>query len=154
MFSKKTAIGIGAGSVITALGVISLILSIGLQTQSIDETVDIGQNTVYRFNAQENFHEILNMTGSSFHVKIETPGDGLQVDGDFQNEKSFDWYSLVEGQHRITITNTGDSVVRVFGTLEFTSDPILFTYHMLVIIAGIIIIGISAGFTVRKPRGF
>ncbi len=154
MFSKKTAIGIGAGSIITALGVISLILSIGLQTQSIDETVDIRQNTVYQFNAQENFHEILNVTGSSFHVKIETPGDGPQVDGDFKNEKSFDWYSLVEGQHRITITNTGDSVVRVFGTLEFTSDPILFTYHMLVIIAGVIIIGISAGFTVRKPRGF
>ena len=154
MLSKKTAIGIGAGSVITALGVISLILSIGTQTQSIDETLGIGKNTVYRFNAQEHFHEILNVTGSSFHVKLETPGNGLQVDEDFKNEVSFDWYSLEEGQHRIEVKNTVDSDVHVFGTLEFTSDPILFTYHMLVIISGIIIIGISAGFTIRKPRGF
>ena len=154
MLSKKTAIGIGAGGVITALGVISLILSIGTQTQSIDETLGISKNTVYRFNAQEHFHEILNVTGSSFHVKLETPGNGLQVDEDFKNEVSFDWYSLEEGQHRIEVKNTGDSDVHVFGTLEFTSDPILFTYHMLVIISGIIIIGISAGFTIRKPRGF
>ena len=154
MLSKKTAIGIGAGSVITALGVISLILSIGTQTQSIDETLGIGKNTVYQFNAQEHFHEILNVTGNSFHVKLETPAYGLQVDEDFKNEVSFDWYSLEEGQHRIEVKNTGDSDVHVFGTLEFTSDPILFTYHMLVIISGIIIIGISAGFTIRKPRGF
>jgi len=154
MLSKKTAIGISAGSVITALGVVSLILSIGIQTQSIDETLSIGKNTVYQFNAQEHFHEILNVTGSSFHVKLETPGNGLQVDEDFKKEVSFEWYSLEEGQHRIEVQNTGDSNVRVFGTLEFTSDPLLFTYHMLVIISGIIIIGVSAGFTIRKPRGF
>ena len=154
MLSKKTAIGIGTGSVITALGVISLILSIGTQTQSIDETLSIGKNTVYQFNAQKHFHEILNVTGSSFHVKLETPGTGLQVDEDFKEEVSFDWFSLKEGQHRIEVQNTGDSDVHVFGTLEFTSDPILFTYHMLVIISGIIVIGVSAGFTIRKPRGF
>ena len=154
MLSKKTAIGIGAGSVITALGVVSLILSIGIQTQSIDETLSIGKNTVYQFNAQEHFYEILNVTGSSFHVKLETPGNGLQVDEDFKKEVSFEWYSLKEGQHRIEVQNTGDSGIHVFGTLEFTSDPLLFTYHMLVIISGIIIIGVSAGFTIRKPRGF
>lgn len=154
MLSKKTAIGIGAGSVITALGVVSLILSIGIQTQPIDETLGIGGNTIYQFNAQEHFHEILNVTGSSFHVKLETPGKGLQIDEDFKQEISFEWYSLQEGQHRIEVKNTGDSDVRVFGTLEFTSDPILITYHMLVIISGIIIIGVSAGFTIRKPRGF
>jgi len=154
MLSKKTAIGIGAGSVITALGVVSLILAIGIQTQSIDETLSIGENTVYQFNAQEHFHETLNVTGSSFHVTLETPGNGLQVNEDFKKEVSFDWYSLEEGQHRIEVQNTGDSDVHVFGTLEFTSDPLLYTYHMLVIISGIIIIGVSAGFTIRKPRGF
>lgn len=154
MLSKRTAIGIGAGSVITALGVISLVLSFGMQTQAIDETVDIGKNTIYKFQAQEHFREILNVTGTSFHVKLQTPADGLQVDQDFKNEISFEWFSLEDGEHRIEITNTGDSPLHVFGTLQFTSDPILFTYHMLVIIAGIIIIGISAGFTVRKPRGF
>ena len=154
MLSKKTAIGIGAGSVITAIGVASLILSLGMQTQSIEETVGIGKNTVYQFQAQKHFHELLNVTGSSFHVKLKTPSSGLQVDEDFKKEISFDWYSLEDGQHRINVTNTGDSNLKVVGKLEFVSDPILFTYHTVVAIAGIIIIGISAGFTIRKPRGF
>lgn len=154
MLSKKTAIGIGTGSVITAIGVASLILSLGMQTQSIEETVGIGKNTVYQFQAQKHFHEVLNVTGSSFHVKLNTPGTGLHVDEDFKKEISFDWYSLEDGQHRINVINTGDSNLKVGGKLEFINDPILFTYHVVVAIAGIIIIGISAGFTIRKPRGF
>ena len=154
MLNKKTAIGIGAGVVITAIGVASLILSLGMQTQSIEETVGIGKNTVYQFQAQKHFHELLNVTGSSFHVKLKTPSTGLQVDEDFKKEIIFDWYSLEDGQHRINVTNTGDSNLKVGGKLEFVSDPILFTYHAVVAIAGIIIIGISAGFTIRKPRGF
>lgn len=139
---------------ITALGVISLVLSIGMQTQTINEIVDVGKNTVYQFQAQEHFHQILNITGNSFHVKLTTPADGIQIDKDFKKEVNFDWYSLGDGQHRIEVNNSGDSTVQLLGKFEFTSDPILFTYHMLVIISGVIIIGISAGFTIRKPRGF
>ena len=154
MLSKYTIIGIGVGGFFIALGVYSLIFSFMDPGVTYDKTIMIGESKFFAFDAQEHFHEILNITGSSFHVKLETPGNGLQVDEDFKNEVSFDWYSLEEGQHRIEVKNTGDSDVHVFGTLEFTSDPILFTYHMLVIISGIIIIGISAGFTIRKPRGF
>jgi len=35
-----------------------------------------------------------------------------------------------------------------------SQDPLFLTYHILVIIAGIVVIGFSAAFTVRKPRGF
>lgn len=154
MLSKKTVIGIGIGCFLIIWGSIFLIPSFGKQTQTIDETIGTAQNTIYQFDAQEHFREILNVTGSSFHVKLETPADGLQVDEDFKKEISFDWYSLKDGQHRIEVKNTGDSKVRVFGTLEFVSNPIEFAKHMLPIISGIIIIGISAVFTVRKPRGF
>ena len=134
MLSKKTAIGIGIGSFLIIWGSIFLIPSFGKQTQSIDETIGMGENTVYQFDAQEHFHEILNVTGSSFHVNLETPADGLQVDEDFKKEVSLDWYGLKDGQHRIEVTNTGDSDVRVFGTLEFISNPIEFAKHMLPII--------------------
>src|SRR5574341_2096105 len=154
MLSKKTAIWIGIGSFLIIWGSIFLISSFGKQTQSIDETIGIGGNTVYEFDAQAHFHEMLNVTGTSFHVKLETPADGLQVDDDFKKEVSFDWYSLEDGQHRIEVINTGDSNVRVFGTLGFISDEIEFAKHMMPIISGIIIIGISAVFTIRKPRGF
>ena len=154
MLTKKTAIGIGIGIFLIIWGSIFLIASFGKQTQSINETIGNGENTVYQFDAQEHFYEILNVTGSSFHVKIDTPADGLHVDEVFKKEVNFDWYSLKDGQHRIEVTNTGDSSVRVSGTLEFVSNPIEFAKHMLPIISGIIIIGISAVFTVRKPRGF
>jgi hypothetical protein len=154
MLSKKTAIGIGIGSFLIIWGSIFLIPSFGKQTQPIDETIDKGKNTIYQFDAQENFHEILNVTGSSFHVKIKTPADDFQVDEAFKKEINLDWYGVQDGQHRIEVTNTGDSELQVSGTLEFISNPIEFAKHMLPIISGIIIIGISAVFTVRKPRGF
>lgn len=154
MLSKKTAIGIGIGSFLIIWGSIFLTPSFGKQTQSIDEIVGKVRNTIYQFDAQEHFHEILNVTGSSFHVKIKTPADGLQVDEAFKKEVNLDWYGVQDGQHRIEVTNTGDSELQVSGTLEFISNPIEFAKHMLPIISGIIIIGISAVFTVRKPRGF
>jgi len=154
MLSKKTAIGIGIGSFLIIWGSIFLIPSFGKQTQSIDETIGKGGNTIYQFDAREQFHEILNVVGNSFHVKIKTPADGLQLDETFKKEVNLDWYGVEDGSHRIEVTNTGDSDLRVSGTLEFISNPIEFAKHMLPIISGIIIIGISAVFTVRKPRGF
>lgn len=154
MLNKKTAIGIGIGSFLIIWGSTFLIPSFGKQTQSIDETIGKGGNTIYQFDAREQFHEILNVTGSSFHVKIKTPADGLQVDEAFKKEVNIDWYSVQDGSHRIEVINTGDSDLKVSGTLEFISNPIEFAKHMLPIISGIVIIGISAVFTVRKPRGF
>ena len=37
---------------------------------------------------------------------------------------------------------------------ELERDPLFFTYSILVIIAGIVIIGFSAGFSAKKPKGF
>lgn len=157
MLSKRTLVGIGAGSAITAVGIISMILSLGVQVSQIDETLEVGESTRYKFNALENYNESINITGSSFHLLIETPddsADSLQVDKEFKNNASFDWTSQRDGTHRISVKNTGESEVSVQGRLEHASDPVLFAYHMLVIIAGMVIIGISAGFTVRKPKGF
>ena len=48
--------------------------------------------------------------------------------------------------------NIGNSNLDISGTLEFSTNPMLYTYHILVIIAGIIIIGFSAGFSRKKLR--
>ena len=55
---------------------------------------------------------------------------------------------------RIKIQNTGSTELNVLATLNVTSDPILFTYHLIVITSGVVIIGFSMGFTLRKPKGF
>ncbi len=154
MFNKMTGIGIGVGAVIVAIGLYALISSIGLQTVTVDEKIKIGDSTTYQFLAPKSSRQNLKVTGDSFHVKLETPADGIQKDEDFKNEITFDWYVLAEGTNRIAIQNTGQSELSVVGTFEKNTDPILFTYHIMVLTAGVVIIGFSAGFSIRKPKGF
>ncbi len=154
MLTKRTIIGIGVGSVITAIGLYALILSIGIQTINVDETVDMAKSVTYQFTAPKSSHQNFKVTGERFHVKLQTPADGIQKDEDFKNEITFDWYVLQEGINRIEIKNTGSTELRITGQFSKNTDPLLFTYHIMVITAGIVIIGFSAAFSVRKPKGF
>ena len=154
MLTKKTAIGIGVGSFVIGLGAFFLVQSIISNVNVVNDTVDIGKNDIFQFDAQKHFHEVLNVTGSSFHVTLKTPSNGLQVDRDFENEISFDWVSLADGKHFINVTNTGSSTLHVTGKLEAVQDPIIFATHIIVITSGILLIGFSAAFSVRRPRGF
>ena len=153
MLSKKTAIGIGIGSLVVALGAYFLLQSFS-NLHDVNDTVDIGKSDVFEFDAQKHYHEFLNVTGTSFHVKMKTPADGIQIDKDFEKQISFDWYSLADGKHFINITNTGGSTLHVTGKLEAIQNPMIFMSHLIVISSGVLIIGISAAFSVRKPRGF
>ena len=154
MLTKKTAIGMGIGGFAIALGTYFLIIAVSTNTHQVSDIVDIGKNDVFQFDAQKHFHEQLNVTGNSFHVKLKSPSTGLEVDNDFKKDVAFDWYSLENGQHFINITNTGNSILRVSGTLEATTNPLIITSHLIVISSGVLIIGISAAFSIRKPRGF
>jgi hypothetical protein len=154
MLTKKTDTGIGIGSFAIALGTYFLILAISSNAHQVSDVVDIGKSDIFQFDAQQHFHEQLNVTGNSFHVKLKTPSSGLQVDNDFKHNVSFNWISLENGQHFINITNTGDSILHVIGTLEATTNPLIITSHLIVISSGVLIIGISAAFSIRKPRGF
>jgi len=61
---------------------------------------------------------------------------------------------MLSGENVIQIQNTGKSEFNIAETFELVRDPLFLTSHILVIIAGIVVIGFSAAFTVRKPRGF
>ena len=154
MLTKKTAIGIGIGGFVVALGSYFLILTISSNTHQVNDIVEIGQNDVFKFNADKHFHEQLNITGNSFHVKLKTPSNGLQIDNDFKKQIIFDWNSLENGEHFINITNTGDIALHVVGKLNATPNPLDIPKHLMVISSGVLIIGISAAFSIRKPRGF
>ena len=154
MLSKFTIAGIGIGAVIIAIGAYALVTSIGLQTVTLDEKIDVTKSATYQFLAPKSSHQNFKVSGEKFHVKLTTPGDGIQKDDDFKNEITFDWYVLQEGTNRIVITNAGQTELHVVGTFQKNTDPLLFTYHFMVITAGIVIIGFSAAFSVRKPKGF
>ncbi|AJZ75775.1 hypothetical protein [Candidatus Nitrosotenuis cloacae] len=154
MLSKFTIAGIGIGAVIIAIGAYALVTSIGLQTVTLDEKIDVTKSATYQFLAPKSSHQNFKVSGEKFHVKLTTPGDGIQKDEEFKNEITFDWYVLQEGTNRIVITNAGQTELHVVGMFQKNTDPLLFTYHFMVVTAGIVIIGFSAAFSVRKPKGF
>ena len=155
MFTKRTIIGTIVGSVIIAIGLGSLLLSIGLQTVNIDDTFDIGESISYKFNAPVNAKQNVSIAGDSFDVKLSTPADGPQISQtSYKKEFSYEWIHLADGESKLQIQNTGQSEIHVTGLVNISTDPIYFTYHILVIISGMVIIGFSAGFSVRKPKGF
>ena len=154
MLTKKTIIGIGIGGLAVALGAYFMVQSLVNNFHDVNDTVDFGKSDVFQFDGQQHYHEEINITGSSFHVKIQTPSNGLQVNDNFQNAINFEWFVLEDGKNFINVTNTGDSVLHVTGKLQAVENPFVYMSHLIVISSGILIIGISAAFSIRKPRGF
>jgi len=160
VLSKRTIIGIIVGSVIIAIGGYSLISSIGLQTVNVNETFDVGKSTSYQISASAGASQHMKITGEKFNLKLSSPDSGLQIptEGDSfvtrEKEVVIDWVHLEDGVTRIQLQNLGSTEMTVEAKLNVTTDPILFSYHFIVIISGMIIIGFSMGFTLRKPKGF
>jgi len=154
MLSKKSILGITIGSIGVILGTFFLIQDLMSNVHDVNDVIDTGKSDIFLFDALQHYHESLNVTGNSFHVTLKTPKGGLQVDHDFTKTVSFDWYSLANGKHFMNITNTGGSVLHVTGQLQAVTNPMIFTSHLIVISSGVLIIGISAAFSIRRPKGF
>ena len=156
MLNKFTIIGLIIGSIISILGAASMADSISdpEEVQEDSQTFGVGDMDKIQFNAPENSSQSITITGNSFDVKITTPGSTNDVDESFKDKASFTWTSVNSGETIIIIQNTGQSEFTETYRFELERDPLFFTYSILVIIAGIIIIGFSAGFSAKKPKGF
>ena len=104
------------------------------------------------FNAPSDAVQTLHVTGDSFMVQIEGPG--ISRNESYTDETTLTWSHSTEGRSILFISNTGSSDMTVKGTALISSDLIHTAYHGMVIISGIVILGFSAGFSKRKPRGF
>ena len=156
MLNKYTIVGLIAGCIISGLGVISMIdfLVNPVDIMDFDDDFGVGESTTFSFQAPENSLQKLMITGSSFDVKVSIPDNAEKFDSSYKNKADISWVNTISGENIIKIQNTGNSELNAKGTLEKSRDPLFLTYHLLVIIAGIVVIGFSAAFTVRKPRGF
>jgi len=155
MYSKRTGIGIGVGSVIIAIGVIALVTSFGLQTINVDDTYGIGEKTTYSLTAPAHAKQYINITGNSFNIDLKSPRGGLQIpERDHKNNVDIEWVHLQEGRSILKIRNTGNSELHVTGTMQALTDPMQIIFHVVVIISGIVILGFSSAFSMRKPSGF
>ena len=156
MLNKYTIIGLIAGCIISGLGVISMIdfLANPVDVMEFDDDFGVGESTIFSFQAPENSFQTLTIIGDTFDVKILTSDEKNNIDNSYRNKADISWVNTIAGENVIKIQNTGNSELNAKGTLEKSRDPLFLTYHILVIIAGIVVIGFSAAFTVRKPRGF
>ena len=156
MLNKYTVIGLIVGCVISGLGVMSMVdfLVNPIDVMDFDDDFGVGESTTFVFQAPENSLQKMVITGSSFDVKVSTPDNVAKFDNSYKNEADISWVNTISGENVIKIQNIGQSELNAKGILEKSRDPLFLTYHILVIIAGIVVIGFSAAFTVRKPRGF
>jgi len=156
VLNKYTIIGLIVGCVISGLGVASMVDSLvnPIEIRQTNDTFGTGDSDKIRFNAPANSFQTLTITGDTFDVKILTADEKNNIDDSYKDEATFSWTNTVSGENVIQIQNTGKSEFNISGTFELSRDPLFLTYHILVIIAGIVVIGFSAAFSVRKPRGF
>ena len=156
MLNKYTIVGLIAGCIISGLGVISMVdfLANPIDIMNFDDDFGVGESTIFSFQASENSLQKLVITGSSFDVKVSIPDNAEKFDSSYKDKADISWVNTIPGENVIKIQNTGQSELNAKGALEKSRDPLFLTYHILVIIAGIVVIGFSAAFTVRKPRGF
>jgi hypothetical protein len=155
MLSKRTIIGLIIGSAIIAIGGYSLLLHIGMITINEDYVVEVGDSMSYTIPAPASTLQQMKIIGDSFDVKLQSPGDGLQIPiTSHKKEITIEWTHLVDGESRIQIQNTGESELEITGILIRSSDPVWFTFDLMVVTSGMVIIGFSMGFTLRKPKGF
>ena len=125
-----------------------------IDVMDFDDYFGVGESTTFAFQAPDGSSQKVMITGNSFDVKVSIPNDVAKFDNSYKNKADILWVNTVSGENIIKIQNTGQSELNAKGTLEKSRDPLFLTYHLLVIIAGIVVIGFSAAFTVRKPRGF
>ena len=155
MLSKRTIIGLVVGSIIIGLAGYSLVLHIGTITVNEDYVVVVGDSVTYTIPAPKDTPQHMRIVGDAFDLRLVSPENGLQIPNtSYKDEKVLDWTHFEDGETKILVQNTGNTELSITGELIRSSDPIWFTYDLMVVISGVVIIGFSMGFTLRKPKGF
>ncbi len=155
MLSKYTIVGMVVGIVISGIGVWALADSLinPVRIVEFDENLKAGNNQTYSFNAPPNSEQKIAVVGDSAHIGLTKPGEP-ESGYVFKTNGDLSWNPADGGHYIVKVQNTGESDLNISGAFEVEKDPIFFTYHILVITSGVIIMGFSAVFSVRKPRGF
>jgi len=155
MLSKYTIVGMAVGIVISGIGIWALADAIinPVRIVEFDENLEVGDSETYSFNAPSNSEQKIAVVGDSARIVLTKPGEP-ENNYVFKRNGDLSW-QLTDGGHNIVkVQNAGESDLNISGVFEVEKNPIFFTYHILVITSGVIIMGFSAVFSVRKPRGF
>jgi hypothetical protein len=110
---------------------------------SIDNSIQPNKTDIIAPNMNIGNTAKITVTGSLFNITITDP-DRKIIRSD--NESSYFHYILVaqkEGKHTITVKNVGNSQLNIVGSAYTKGNPIAFSAHMMLIITGVIVTGLS-----------
>ena len=156
MLATRTIIGLVVGSLVIGLGAFALVNSLA-PTISMNENFVIspGDSEFFTIPAPKDAPQYMMIIGDSFDLKLTSPGDGLNISNtSYKKELVLDWTHTENGQTIIVIQNTGASELDITANTNQTPDPFGITFDFMVITSGVVILGFSLGFTLRKPKGF
>ena len=156
MLAVRTIIGLVVGSLVIGLGAFALVNSLA-PTISMNENFIIspGDSEFFTIPAPKDAPQYMMIIGDSFDLKLTSPGDGLTISNtSYKKELVLDWSHTEDGQTIIVIQNTGASELAITANTNQTPDPFGITFDFMVITSGVVILGFSLGFTLRKPKGF
>ena len=156
MLAVRTIIGLVVGSLVIGLGAFALVNSLA-PTISMNENFIIspGDSEFFTIPAPKDAPQYMMIIGDSFDLKLTSPGDGLSISNtSYKKELVLDWSHAEDGQTIIVIQNTGASELEIVANTNQTPDPFGITFDFMVITSGVVILGFSLGFTLRKPKGF
>ena len=157
MLATRTLIGMIVGGLIIGLGGYSLVDTFGASTVSMNENFVIGSgdNASFSIPAPKDAPQYMKIVGDAFDLKLDSPGEGLTIPNtSYKKELVLDWTHVTEGQTIIVVQNTGASELEIIANTNQTPNPFGITFDFMVITSGVIILGFSLGFTLRKPKGF
>ena len=156
MLSKRTIIGFVLGSLIIGLAGFSLVDMLKPYVEFTENfSVGVGEPISFTIPAPANITQSLKITGDTFDLTLQSPGDGKQIPTtSYKDELELEWTHLIDGNSKILIQNTGNIELKIVAITNQTPNPYGFTIHLMVIVTGLVIIGFSMGFAARKPKGF
>ncbi|HJM79651.1 MAG TPA: hypothetical protein QF656_03850 [Nitrosopumilus sp.] len=156
MLATRTIIGMVVGCIVIGLGGFSLVNTLA-PTISMNENFNIstGESASFSIPAPKDAPQYMMIVGDAFDLKLSSPGDGLNIPNtSYKKELILDWTHVEDGQTIIVVQNTGGSELEITANTNQTPDPFGITFDFMVITSGVIILGFSLGFTLRKPKGF
>lgn len=156
MLTSRTVIGVIAGAAIIGLASASIVLDLTRGPLEVTETFGQGEATSYQISGDAGAAHSILVTAERFELELTGPGDGGPVvpRTEFAGEFAMEWTHQETGRTVISLQNTGGGQMVVDGVFEISGDPLVFAYHIVVITSGVVIIGFSLAFSLRKPRGF
>lgn len=134
---------LSAGLAFVLVGTISAIYNAIPVEVSIDNTIPPGKIDILTPNMNIGNTANITIAGSTFNVTIADPNEKIIKSGNDITDFHYIFVAQKDGDHTITVRNTGNSQMYIEGSAYTKGNPIAFSGQMMLIITGIIVTGLS-----------